>query len=363
MRSIFRSRLFVSCPTLWAMAFVFMCHLQAMPIAFAQQSQLALTNQDGLQQPLPVEGAPETLLPMVQAATPDQVQSQSLPELANQAQPSILRVGLVAIRGAAYLQARIEPFRKYLVQGLQRPVEIIAFPTAKALILAHISKQIDYAQYPSSAFAQAYASCGCVQPLVAPVLENGHLGTFMVLVVKQNGTIQSLGDLTEKTLALSSTKAAVPYHMGMNELRLSGLDPTTDLGSIIAEESPEQALERLQKDDVDAALVWSSTPYNHSLLTAPGAVSSYIAGLKKKRKTLGEPDFITIWQSRPVPPSPHAVHNDMSKQDRAQLTTLLMAMSKDAPDAYDAVERYHAGGYRSVKLEDYAPLLDIATSN
>ncbi len=344
------------------MAFI-LSNMVLLTASHGQQNQLALQNQQEIGQSGQENEKSEFLLPVVQAQSPDQVQSQTLPELSQEAQPSILRIGLVATRGAAYLQARIEPFRKYLVAGLQRPVEIIAFPTAKALVLAHISKQIDYAYYPASAFAQAYASCGCVQPLVAPVLDNGHSGTFMVLVVNQDSNINSLSDLTGKTLALSSTKAAVPYHMGMNELRLSGLDPTIDLAEVVAEKRPELALERLFKGEVDAALVWSSTPYNHSLLNAPGAVASYINGLKKKKKTLGEPDFITIWQSRPVPPSPHAVHSDMSKEDQAQLTTMLMAMVKDAPDAYDAVERFHSGGYRSVQLQDYAPLLDIATTN
>ncbi|MCV6546283.1 MAG: phosphate/phosphite/phosphonate ABC transporter substrate-binding protein [Cohaesibacter sp.] len=308
------------------------------------------------------QNEPETLLPAVPAQSPQQVQSKALPDLSEQQPATILRIGLVATRGAAYLQARIEPFRKYLVEGLARPVEIIAFPTAKALVLAHISKQVDYAYYPASAFAQAYASCGCVQPLVAPVLQSGHEGVFMVLVVKESSGIRSLGDLTDKTLALSSTKAAIPYHMAMNELRLSGLDPTTDLQAIVAEETPDLALDHLFNDRVQAALVWSSTPYSHTLLTAKGAVSSYLERFKQKRKIIGSPDFTLIWKSRPVPAGPHSVHKDISKQDRALLTRLLKAMQKDAPDAYDAIERHYDAGYRSVSLRDYAPLLDIATS-
>ncbi|MCT4655800.1 MAG: PhnD/SsuA/transferrin family substrate-binding protein [Cohaesibacter sp.] len=310
-------------------------------------------------------GTSEVIMPAVSAEQDQAVQSETLPPLQGEAQEGfeIMRVGLVATRGAAYLQARIEPFRKYLSSHMQRPVEIVAFPTAEALVLAHIAKQVDYAHYPASAFALAYASCGCVQPLVAPLPQNGSQGTYMILVVKESGQIRTLADLTGKTLILSSKKDAVPYYMGLNELRQAGLDPSIDLGEILAEDSPIDALDRLFRDEADAALVWSSSPYNQGLETAPGAVASYLAArkIRKKKKVLGEPDFITIWQSRSIPLGPHAVHKDMSKQDRAQLTTILKAMNKDDPAAYDAIERHSSAGFRAVRLDDYAPLLEIAT--
>lgn len=275
----------------------------------------------------------------------------------------VFRVGMLATRGAAYLQAQSEPFRKYLQEGLERPVEVVAFPNMKALIAAHTAKQVDYATYPASAFAMAQAACGCLIPVAAPVPSSGDIGTYVILVVNAEGPIKSLADMTGRSMALSSKSAAIPYHMGMNELRLAGLNPERDLSTVIVGDNPATALTQLQKGEVDAALVWSSTAFNQNLLTAPGAVSAFTQSLKAKQgKRYQEPNFLTIWQSRPIPTAPHVVHKDVSKQDRAELTTLLKDLNQDNPQAYDAIERTHAGGFRSIKLEDYAPLLDIATA-
>ena len=272
-----------------------------------------------------------------------------------------LRIGLLAERGAAYLQGRIEPFRAYLQDSLFRPVEIVAFAEPRALMAAHIAHTIDYSIYSASTFAMAYAACGCLVPIVAPRSARASEGTYMILVVSDKSGIKNLAGLTGRTLALSSAKGAVPYHMGLNELRRSGLDPERDLASVRVQESPDKALALLEKGEVDAALVWASSPYNQDLFRTPGAISAYMQA-KGGNAAANPPDFVTIWQSRPVAFGPHAVHKDIAKQDRADLITALVAMNKDAPDAYDAVERYYAGGFRAVNLDDYAPLIDIATS-
>ena len=325
--------------------------------------------QDQAASPLPQTSAEtnsaETIMPVLLASEEDKVQGQALPDLttdAELAQP--FRVGLVAERGAAYLQARIEPFRKYLQQSLDRPVEVVAFSNLRALIAAHVSRKVDYAVYPASAFALAQASCGCLLPLVAPIPIDARDGTYMMLIVKASSGITSLAGLTGRSLALSSASAAIPYHMGLNELRHSGLNPEEDFQSIRVEKDPQSALMRLEAGEVDAALVWASSPYNQSLFETRGAVLAYWQAKKANanNQNMPQPDFLSIWHSRPVPPGPHAVHNETPKQLRADLITLLKAMNKDAPEAYDAIERHHAGGFRSVLLEDYAPLIEIATA-
>lgn len=328
------------------------------PLAIMLTASLLLSFQ------ISVPFAQEGVQPVeVQATTIDDEATDTIINLGgNPGKDAPFRIGMMAERGSTYLLKRIEPFRLYMEEVLLRPVEIVPFSDIRLLMAAHSAKQIDYARYPASVFAMAQAACGCLTPLAAPASLSRPDGTYMILLVNADSPFKSLGDLTGGSLALSSRKGALPYHMGLNELRLAGLDADRDIASIMVKDDPADALEMLETSEVDAALVWSATPLNQLLLTRPGAVFAYVQARKMKNKKAADPKFLTIWQTRPVPAGPHAVHNDLSKQDRANLTTALKAMNKDAPAAYDAVERVHDGGFKAVSLEDYQPLISIATA-
>ncbi|WP_319530574.1 PhnD/SsuA/transferrin family substrate-binding protein [uncultured Cohaesibacter sp.] len=303
------------------------------------------------------QSLPQTIEQLGNDAAPD---SDNTIELIDKAQP--LRIGLVAERGAAYLQGRIAPFRSYLQQALSRPVEIIAFNDMSALIAAHTSKQVDYASYPAGVFAMAQAACGCLLPLVAPVSQQEPEGIYILMVVRSDSPIKSLADMTGRSLALSSRRGALPYHMALNELQRSGLDPNRDLSTVFSRDTPEEALALLENGEADAALVWSSTRYSQQLSTSDGAVSAYLASKSSGVGVQASSGFLSIWSSPAIPAGPHAVHTDMPKQQRADLVRALTAMNKDDPAAYDAIERYYDGGFRRVSLEDYEPIVQVATS-
>ena len=275
--------------------------------------------------------------------------------------PAPLRIGLMAVRGVSYLRTRTAPFRTYMEDTLVRPVQIIPFSNIRLLMSAHAAHKIDYAIYPASVFAMAYASCGCLLPLVAPSSTARPEGLYMLLLVRPDSGIEALAELTGRSLVLSSSNGALPFHMALNELRLSGLDTERDLQTIERKDTPEAALDLLSKGEVDAALVWSTTRFNQSLATSPGAVAAYLASDREEAKA-GGTGFRSIWRSPAIPAGPHVVHNTLSKQERADLVTALTAMNKRDPAAYDAIERYYDGGFSRVTLDDYAPLITIATA-
>ena len=332
----------------------------AEPVAPAQKKDQNSDPQTGVEIDLTSEGNPsprQTIEPLGAVVTPD---SDNTIELIDKTQP--LRIGLVAERGAAYLQARIAPFRSYLQQTLSRPVEIIAFNDMQALIAAHTSKQVDYASYPAGVFAMAQAACGCLLPLVAPVSQQELEGIYILMVVRSDGPVKSLADMTGRSLALSSRRGALPYHMALNELQRSGLDPNRDLSTVFSRDTPEEALSLLANGEADAALVWSSTRYSQQLATRAGAVSAYLASTTSGSGGQSGSSFLSIWSSPAIPAGPHTVHADMPKQQRADLVRALTAMNKDDPAAYDAIERYYDGGFRRVSLKDYEPIVQVATS-
>ena len=254
-----------------------------------------------------------------------------------------LRIGLISERGATYLQAQIEPFRSYLQQTLSRPIEVVAFTSMKSLMAAHIGRQVDYSIYPASIFSMAYASCGCLTPMVAPISQQAPDGIYMILVVRGASGIKSLSDLSGRSMALSSKDGAIPFYMAMNELRKAGLNPERDLASLVGRDNPQEALELLDKGEVDAALVWSSTPYNQNLFSSEGAISAFAAEEKAYQRSGTNPDFLSIWHSPAIPAGPHVIHNEVSKQDKADLINALKEMNQRDPAAYDAIERRYGG--------------------
>nr|WP_321981656.1 PhnD/SsuA/transferrin family substrate-binding protein [uncultured Cohaesibacter sp.] len=273
-----------------------------------------------------------------------------------------LRVGLISEQGASYLQARIEPFRRYLQESLSRPIEIVAYSSMRSLMAAHIGRQVDYSIYPASIFSMAYASCGCLTPMVAPISREAPDGIYMLLVVRGASGIQNLADLSGRSMALSSKDGAIPFYMAMNELKKAGLNPERDLDSLVGKDSPDEALELLDEGAVDAALVWSTTPYNQNIFTSEGAVSAYLQKKHGARQADIKPDFLSIWHSPAIPAGPHVIHNEVDKQTRADLINALKEMNQRDPEAYDAIERRYGGGFRSVSLQDYEPLIEIATA-
>ena len=305
----------------------------------------------------PLQTAPDSSGSIISAAPSD---SENVVKLLDNKPP--LRVGLVAEQGASYLQARIEPFRKYLQESLSRPIVVVAFNSMSSLMDAHIGHQVDYSIYPASVFSMAYAACGCLTPMVAPVSRQAPDGTYMLLLVRGDSGIQSLADLSGRSMALSSKNGAVPFYMAMNELKKAGFNPERDLGSLVGRDNPQDALALLDEGAVDAALVWSSTPYNQNIFTSEGAVSAYIDAAKDKKSSSDQPDFISIWHSPAIPAGPHVIHNEVSKQERVDLINALKNMDKDDPDAYDAIERRYDGGFRNVTLKDYEPLIEVATT-
>ena len=326
------------------------------PSASFPMTQSDVRSTDDALQPLPAaEGDRNPVSPSI-----TQLEEPNTVTLLDDKPP--LRVGLISEQGASYLQARIEPFRRYLQESLSRPIEIVAYTSMRSLMAAHIGRQVDYSIYPASIFSMAYASCGCLTPMVAPISREAPDGIYMLLLVRGASGIQNLADLSGRSMALSSKDGAIPFYMAMNELKKAGLNPERDLDSLVGKDSPDEALELLDEGAVDAALVWSTTPYNQNIFSSEGAVSAYLQKKHGPRQADIRPDFLSIWHSPAIPAGPHVIHNEVDKQTRADLINALKEMNQRDPEAYDAIERRYGGGFRSVSLQDYEPLIEIATA-
>ena len=78
--------------------------------------------------------------------------------------------------------------RRSLKQAYARalgiPVEIFVARDYAALIDAQATARVDYAIYSTTAYATTSLLCGCVEPVVAPVGEDGATGIRAILVTR-----------------------------------------------------------------------------------------------------------------------------------------------------------------------------------
>jgi len=271
----------------------------------------------------------------------------------------VLRIGTVAPHGAAYDIARLEPFRAYLQDRLGLPVEIVAMAGYDALIDAQLSARVQYAILSASAFATAETLCACVEPIALPSAFDGSRGFHSVLVAHAGGAIAGLADARGKRLALTGTNSIAGRLVPLAALKAKGIDPKTYFSSVVTAPDPEQAITMLFTDEADLAAGWSSLNGD--------AASGYSFGVFTRMVAAGALSMNRlkiVWKSPLIPFGPHTVRKDLPDAAKARISTALMAMGKDAPDALDAVDdsSIGGGGFVPATAGDYSVIKDLVTA-
>ncbi len=270
---------------------------------------------------------------------------------------STLRIGVVAGPSPVAVQVRLEPFRRHLQLFLNMPVEVVPAPDYSTLVKAHAARKVHYAFYTASAYATAWRLCKCVEPLVAPRGEDGTKSYFSVLVVDSKSGIGSPGGLGGKTVAFSFPGSIAGYRFPMAELRRAGFDPKAEFGKVMHAESSKGALKALLDGKADAAMIWSSLNGVEAEGFSRGTLHQMTLndGLDPSRLRI-------VWRSRPIPHGPHAILSSLPDPLKRLLFDLLVSIDYDDPDAYDAVDRIHGGGFAAATHEEYHPLLDMLSA-
>ena len=99
------------------------------------------------------------------------------------------RIGMVAEPGADQTVNGLASLKQAYAQALGIPVEIFVARDYAALIDAQATQRIDYALYSTTAYATAALLCGCVEPVAAPVSDDGATGIKAILVTR-DGRLQ-----------------------------------------------------------------------------------------------------------------------------------------------------------------------------
>lgn len=266
----------------------------------------------------------------------------------------VLRVGLV-IDPARSGFSDVEPFRAFVERQLKVPVELVAFRTLRGLQGALIHGQVDYAPLSASAYADAYAQCGCVEPLAVPRAADGGTAWHAVLLVLSNSDYFGLADLEGARLAVSGPGSTAGRRVPFAAFRAEGFEPGTFFADRIEAAGPVEAAKAVLAGRAEAALGWSSLTGDPS--------QGYSRGTLKHLADLGiaAPErFRIVWTSSPVPHAPHVVRTAVPEPVRERLRALLLVLDRDDPGAYRSVAPDLPRGFEPVTSEDFAPLIAAA---
>jgi phosphonate transport system substrate-binding protein len=267
-----------------------------------------------------------------------------------------LRIGAAGSSQFRPLADRLEPFRAYLAEHMEMPVELQTFSNGQDLVEAVAHHKLDYAIFTAATYAAAWRTCGCVEPVVAAKSIDGTAGVKSILVVRGDSPYQKPADLQGKTLVASDPRSVASRLVPFSELKAEGFDPATLFTRIDTVADPDAALLALLDRRADAAVAWSTLEGEEGEGYDRGALHDLVS-----RHLLDMHAIRIIWRSSLIPNGPHAVRNDLPLEIKNRLRDLLIDLIDNSPVAYEAVEPMFGGGFSPIGHSSYLPLLRLVT--
>ena len=266
-----------------------------------------------------------------------------------------LRLGFVAAARPTDAVDRVEPFRLRLADTLGVEVRAQRYADERALIEAFADGRVDYAPLSASGYAMAWRRCGCVEPLAAPRAADGSAGWRIVVVVPTSSPLEKLPALAGRRLAVADESSIGGHRLALHMLEAQGLKGAA-APRLETVAGPRAALAAVIERRVDAAVAWS---------TLEGDVAEgYGRGTLHDMVAAGEvsmADVRVLWASPMLPHGPHAVRSDLGEGPKRRLRDMLVDLDEVDPDAYEAIEPVHAGGFLRVGHPAYVPFVDLVT--
>ncbi len=266
-----------------------------------------------------------------------------------------LWLGIVAASRPAEALERVEPFRLRIADTLGVDVHTRRFADERALIDAFAAGRIDYAPLSASGYAMAWRLCGCVEPLAVPRAGDGSPGWRAVVLVRTGSSIDSPAALAGKRLAVSGETSIGGRLMPLRLLEDQGLGGDQE-PLLQTFEGPRAAVKALLAGEVDAAIAWSTLEGDLAEGYGRGTLHDMVADGE-----LSMTDVRVMWSSSVLPHGPHTVRADLAEGPKRRLRDMLVDLDEVDPDAYEAIEPVHSGGFLRIGHAAYAPFVDLVT--
>jgi phosphonate transport system substrate-binding protein len=261
------------------------------------------------------------------------------------------RIGLVAESGAGNTIAGLAVLTDAYTKALGMKVEFFVARDYAALIEAQAASQLEYSVLSATAYATAFERCKCVEPLVAPVGEDGSVGIRSVLIARI-GTLVSTTDLERYRIAILPPENIAGFQLPVSFLSLPTGPLTGSEPFLVHAESAVAAEAMLAEGKVDALFGW---------IPALPAGAAEGGGTLARLEAAGVPasDLLVIWKSDVLRFGPHAVRTSLDPEPKRRLSVFLTNLKESDPDQYELLEQHHLGGFEPASPADYAAALAV----
>lgn len=261
----------------------------------------------------------------------------------------IFRIGIVSEGETSSYFLKIEPFRLALIEALQIEVEFYAAPNAITIIDAFNSERIEYAIMPAAAYALAWVTCECVEPLVVPKAADSTDG-YYTLVLSRPGGPQSLDELQNSKLGLLSFDSLTGAKFPLKLLAEQGVMIRD--ANLVPSNSAADAIASFTAGETDALIGWSSLNGEPGYGYSRGTLSQ-IAQANKGDVS----GYQIIWQSPQIPHQPHVIRRKLNGEAKQILRETLLDLFEKDPVVYDAIEPIFGGGFAETRQLRFTPLI------
>jgi len=179
-------------------------------------------------------------------------QSPSQSQGTEETNQSTLRVGLVPNQAPAKIKAQYEPFRQFLSNTLDMPVEIFVASDYAGVVEAMANDKLDVAYFGGLTYAQAKQRAK-IHPIVTEIDEETQTSKYYsLIIVPADSPVQSTAELKGKVFAfgdISSTSGSLyPRFM----LDKAGIKVPDDLENVVYSGGHDATAQAVQNGTVDA---------------------------------------------------------------------------------------------------------------
>lgn len=263
-----------------------------------------------------------------------------------------ITLGVVTAENEADRLARYNPVRDYLQQPLGVEIKWRSATDYAGIIEGVKAKKIELARFGPASYAQCWiVTRGAVEPLVGDVDEHDTIGYHAVVIVKAESPYRTLDDLKGKKLAYADPNSTSGYQAPRFFLTEQGYDPDAHFAQTAFSSSHENSLMALLNGTFDAVATWWNS-------------ENYSNPQRMEQKGMIPPgQWRVVWKSPKLPSSPCAMPTSLPAQMREDITTVLLNMPREAPDAWKALNDGKVKAYQRVTHADYAPIVRMIQSN
>lgn len=188
-----------------------------------------------------------------------------------EAEEKALEVQFVPTNNDGSMQAKAEPFAKYLSEKLGREVNVTLATDYSTIVQAMASGQVDIGIMPPAAYTQA-RDMGAAEALLTSVLgafddetgeplEGETTGSFRAeILVKADSDLKEVKDLVGKNIATLNPSSASGYIYPIAELKNQGIDLVSEANLTVVNDIPSM-ITAILNGQQDAGFSFQGTRY------------------------------------------------------------------------------------------------------